>query len=139
MGCPKRSSDVCALSKCADSASCALSKCADFPSCALNKCAGSSSCALSKCAGPALCALSKCARPDELLEEDEIPQLRIHKNHPTENIIGPLNVGVHTRSACDALDNSMFSCFISQVEPKNIKAALLGWKQCKKSCNNSQN
>ncbi|KAI3703962.1 hypothetical protein L1987_74161 [Smallanthus sonchifolius] len=62
---------------------------------------------------------------DEYLEEDEIPQLRIHKNHPTDNIIGPLNVGVRTQSACDALENSMFSCFISQVEPKNIKSALL--------------
>ncbi|KAI3725478.1 hypothetical protein L1987_65266 [Smallanthus sonchifolius] len=62
---------------------------------------------------------------NELLEEDEIPQLRIHKNHPTDNTIDPLNVGVHTRSACDALDNSRFSCFICQVEPKNIKVALL--------------
>ncbi|KAI3725030.1 hypothetical protein L1987_64802 [Smallanthus sonchifolius] len=62
---------------------------------------------------------------EEVLEQDEIPKLRIHKNHPTDNIIGPLNVGVRTRSACDALENNMFSCFISQVEPKNIKAALL--------------
>ncbi|KAI3821633.1 hypothetical protein L1987_09202 [Smallanthus sonchifolius] len=30
----------------------------------------------------------------EHLEEDEFPQLRIHKDHPTDNIIGPLNVGV---------------------------------------------
>ncbi|KAI3818972.1 hypothetical protein L1987_12794 [Smallanthus sonchifolius] len=62
---------------------------------------------------------------EEVVEEDEIPQLRIHKIHPTNNIIGPLNVGVSTRSACEAFENSMFSCFISQTEPKNIKAALL--------------
>ncbi|KAI3805610.1 hypothetical protein L1987_28141 [Smallanthus sonchifolius] len=62
---------------------------------------------------------------EEVVEEDEIPQLRIHKIHPTNNIIGPLHVGVSTRSACEAFENSMFSCFISQTEPKNIKAALL--------------
>ncbi|KAI3762868.1 hypothetical protein L1987_53310 [Smallanthus sonchifolius] len=62
---------------------------------------------------------------EEVVEEDEIPQLQIHKIHPTNNIIGPLNVGVSTRSACEAFENSMFSCFISQSEPKNIKAALL--------------
>ncbi|KAI3819641.1 hypothetical protein L1987_13482 [Smallanthus sonchifolius] len=62
---------------------------------------------------------------EEVVEEDEIPQLRIHKIHPTNNIIGPLNVGVSTRSACEAFENSMFSCFISQAEPKNIKAGLL--------------
>ncbi|KAI3716898.1 hypothetical protein L1987_68116 [Smallanthus sonchifolius] len=28
---------------------------------------------------------------EEVVEEDEIPQLRIHKIHPTNNIIGPLN------------------------------------------------
>ncbi|KAI3802038.1 hypothetical protein L1987_30161 [Smallanthus sonchifolius] len=62
---------------------------------------------------------------EEVVEEDEIPQLRIHKFHPTNNIIRPLNVSVSTRSACEAFENSMFSCFISQTEPKNIKAALL--------------
>ncbi|KAI3813794.1 hypothetical protein L1987_18529 [Smallanthus sonchifolius] len=62
---------------------------------------------------------------EEVVEEDEIPQLRIHKIHPTTNIIGPLNVGVSTRSACEAFENNMFSCFISQAEPKNINAALL--------------
>ncbi|KAI3808433.1 hypothetical protein L1987_24384 [Smallanthus sonchifolius] len=62
---------------------------------------------------------------DELVEEDEIPQLRVHKNHPTENIIGPLNVGVQTRSAIEAINDGLFTCFISQIEPKNIKAALL--------------
>ncbi|KAI3676109.1 hypothetical protein L1987_85708 [Smallanthus sonchifolius] len=36
---------------------------------------------------------------EEVVEEDVIPQLRIHKIHPTNNIIGPLNVGVSTRSA----------------------------------------
>ncbi|KAI3773949.1 hypothetical protein L1987_48488 [Smallanthus sonchifolius] len=62
---------------------------------------------------------------EEVVEDDAIPQLRIHKIHPTTNIIGPLNVGVSTRSACEAFENSMFSCFISQAESKNIKAALL--------------
>ncbi|KAI3828440.1 hypothetical protein L1987_02541 [Smallanthus sonchifolius] len=62
---------------------------------------------------------------DDHLEEDEIPQLTIHKDHPTDNIIGPLNVGVRTRSASEAMNDGLFTCFISQVEPKNIKAALL--------------
>ncbi|KAI3797931.1 hypothetical protein L1987_33196 [Smallanthus sonchifolius] len=59
------------------------------------------------------------------MEEDIIPQLRVHKDHPTENIIGPLNVGVRTRSATEEINDGLFTCFISQVEPKNIKAALL--------------
>ncbi|KAI3814116.1 hypothetical protein L1987_18863 [Smallanthus sonchifolius] len=77
---------------------------------------------------------------DDHLEEDEIPQLRIHKDHPTDNITGPLNAGVRTRSATRAMNDSLFSCFISQVEPKNIKTALLenSWLEaCKKNCSSS--
>ncbi|KAI3813359.1 hypothetical protein L1987_18081 [Smallanthus sonchifolius] len=34
-------------------------------------------------------------------------------------------MGVQTRSATEAMNDGLFTCFISQVEPKNIKAALL--------------
>ncbi|KAI3774153.1 hypothetical protein L1987_48697 [Smallanthus sonchifolius] len=66
--------------------------------------------------------------------------MRIHKDHPTDNIIGPVNVGVQTRSATEAMNEGLFFCFISQVEPKNIKVAFLenfGWRLCKKNCNSS--
>ncbi|KAI3810906.1 hypothetical protein L1987_20555 [Smallanthus sonchifolius] len=59
------------------------------------------------------------------LEEDVIPQLRVHKDHPTDNIIGPLNMGVRSRSATEAMNDGLFTCSISQVEPKYIKATLL--------------
>lgn len=48
------------------------------------------------------------------------PSIRIQKMHPRENIIGSLNKGVTTRSR-ELISNS---CFISQVEPKNVKEAL---------------
>src|ERR1044072_9249299 len=49
------------------------------------------------------------------------PSTRIQKMHPQDNIIGSPSEGVHTRSR-KLIANA---CFISKVEPKNIKEALL--------------
>ena len=48
------------------------------------------------------------------------PSIRIQKDHPKELIIGDLNEGVTTRSR-EIISNS---CFVSKVEPKNVKEAL---------------
>src|ERR1044072_7966291 len=48
------------------------------------------------------------------------PSIRIQKMHPQDNIIGNVTEGVTTRSR-KLIANA---CFISQVEPKNIKEAL---------------
>ncbi|KAD5802663.1 hypothetical protein E3N88_14023 [Mikania micrantha] len=75
------------------------------------------------------------------LAVDEVPTLSINKNHPVENIIGPLSEGVLTRSRSTAarnmlpeetisrsqsgpINSCLYSCFISQVEPMNVKMAL---------------
>ncbi|KAD5317715.1 hypothetical protein E3N88_17661 [Mikania micrantha] len=75
------------------------------------------------------------------LAVEEVLTLGINKNHPVENIIGPLSEGVLTRSRSTAAQNMLpeetishsqsgpinsclYSCFISQVEPKNVKMAL---------------
>ncbi|KAD6454281.1 hypothetical protein E3N88_08987 [Mikania micrantha] len=68
---------------------------------------------------------------------EEIATQRIHKDHPIENIIGELNVGIRTRnqqaqidkdevlmSLQETMDSCLYSCLISQVEPKNVKEAL---------------
>ncbi|KAL8259939.1 hypothetical protein R6Q59_027892 [Mikania micrantha] len=75
------------------------------------------------------------------LAVEEVPTLSINKNHPVENIIGPLSEGVLTRrrsipaqnalpestvsrSQSGPINSCLYSCFISQVEPKNVKMAL---------------
>ncbi|KAD4180306.1 hypothetical protein E3N88_28897 [Mikania micrantha] len=75
------------------------------------------------------------------LAVEEVPTLGVNKNHPVENIIGPLSEGVLTRSKSITVQNTLpeetltrsqsgpinsclYSCFISQVEPKNVKMAL---------------
>ncbi|KAD3067019.1 hypothetical protein E3N88_34899 [Mikania micrantha] len=75
------------------------------------------------------------------LAVEEVPTLSINKNHPVENIIGPLSEGVltrsrtitaqnllpeetTTRSQSGPINSCLYSCFISQVEPKNVKMAL---------------
>ncbi|XP_070047490.1 uncharacterized protein [Nicotiana tomentosiformis] len=46
-----------------------------------------------------------------------------HKSsHPLENVITPLDSGIQTRSK--AINAFVFSAFLSQIEPKNIKEAL---------------
>ncbi|XP_019175585.1 PREDICTED: uncharacterized protein LOC109170903 [Ipomoea nil] len=49
------------------------------------------------------------------------PDLKWLKNHPQDQIIGDVHDGVRTRSA---LQETQFSCFLSQVEPKDIDDAL---------------
>ncbi|MCI35882.1 gag-pol polyprotein, partial [Trifolium medium] len=48
------------------------------------------------------------------------PSTRIQKNHPPDAIIGQLDHGVTTRSR-EVVSNS---CFVSKIEPKNVKEAL---------------
>ncbi|HEY5236227.1 MAG TPA: reverse transcriptase domain-containing protein, partial [Rhabdochlamydiaceae bacterium] len=60
---------------------------------------------------------------DSTIPVEDIDSLRIHAYHPTENILGDLNAGVQTRNQVQNQE-SLFSCFLSQLEPKNIKMAL---------------
>jgi hypothetical protein len=48
------------------------------------------------------------------------PSVKVQKNHPKELIIGSPESGVMTRSR-EAVSNA---CFVSKVEPKNVKEAL---------------
>jgi len=47
--------------------------------------------------------------------------IRVQKNHPQELIIGNPNQGITTRRSNKVISNS---CFVSKVEPKNVKEAL---------------
>ncbi|KAI3751321.1 hypothetical protein L2E82_22388 [Cichorium intybus] len=49
---------------------------------------------------------------------------RIQRDHPIDNVIGPLDDGVLTRSQSGQVNECLYSCFISQIEPKTIKMAL---------------
>ena len=53
-------------------------------------------------------------------EANKDPSIRIQKDHPKELIIGDPNCGVITRSR-EIISNS---CFVSKIEPKNVKEAL---------------
>ncbi|KAK1431920.1 hypothetical protein QVD17_08717 [Tagetes erecta] len=53
----------------------------------------------------------------------DIPIHRIHKKHPVSQIIGPLNQRT-TRSQTEQANVCLYSCFLSQVVPKNISEAL---------------
>ena len=69
---------------------------------------------------------------DELLEEkehaDQLNQFTLRSgwkhssSHPLDNLISPLNSGIHTRSKTRNL--VAFSTFISSIKPKNVKEAL---------------
>ena len=50
----------------------------------------------------------------------EIPS-RIQRDHPIENVIGQLGDGVKTRSQSGDVNTCLYSCFISQIEPKNVE------------------
>ena len=55
-------------------------------------------------------------------QPDKRPSIRIQKMHPKELIIGDPNRGVTTRSReIEIVSNS---CFVSKIEPKNVKEAL---------------
>src|ERR1044072_7642847 len=74
------------------------------------------------------CAPTSESQPatDEIVDistpaQNKGPTIRIQKIHPQDNIIGSPSEGVMTRSR-KLIANA---CFISKVEPKNIKEALL--------------
>ncbi|KAI3797497.1 hypothetical protein L1987_32754 [Smallanthus sonchifolius] len=60
----------------------------------------------------------------EPVQVDDFPNLRIHSAHPLENIIGSLEEGVRTRSQSGVINTCLYSCFLSQEEPKNVTVAL---------------
>ena len=49
------------------------------------------------------------------------PSIRAQKNHPQDLIIGNPDQGITTRRSVGVISNS---CFVSKVEPKNVKEAL---------------
>jgi len=49
------------------------------------------------------------------------PSIRVQKNHPQDLITGNLDPGITTRRSNGVISNS---CFMSKVEPKNVKEAL---------------
>nr|GEX73243.1 hypothetical protein [Tanacetum cinerariifolium] len=79
------------------------------------------------------------------------PTLRIHKDHPKSQIIGPMDTPIQTRNKSKEVEEQsfiaiihqktdpallqfcLFSCFLSQVEPKNIFDTLqdLSWMDVK--------
>ncbi|GJS97686.1 retrovirus-related pol polyprotein from transposon TNT 1-94 [Tanacetum coccineum] len=58
---------------------------------------------------------------DETLEIDKIVNIKESMNHPLENVIGNLN---QRTLRSQAQNQSNFYCFISTIEPKNVKEAL---------------
>ncbi|KAI3815830.1 hypothetical protein L1987_15513 [Smallanthus sonchifolius] len=78
----------------------------------------------------------------DVLPVPKVASIKEHKDHPVTNIIGNLQDGVKTRSLVDTclytyikdsgvLDDCSHSCFILQVEPKNVEMALndTNWKE----------
>ena len=65
---------------------------------------------------------------DVTVPEVAIPT-SVQRNHPIENVIGPVTAGVQTRSQSGVINTCLYSCYISQIEPKNIDVALQepGW------------
>ncbi|GAU51065.1 hypothetical protein TSUD_411780 [Trifolium subterraneum] len=65
--------------------------------------------------------------PDSPITDDTIapvnkgPSTRVQKNHPKDLIIGNPDEGITTRRNQDIISNS---CFVSNIEPKNVKEAL---------------
>ena len=52
-----------------------------------------------------------------------ISETRIHRDHPVDNIIGPLEEGVRTRSRTEQMNICTYSSFLSQIEPKAADVA----------------
>nr|GFC14127.1 hypothetical protein [Tanacetum cinerariifolium] len=75
---------------------------------------------------------------ESIISVSLIPTTRIHKDHPTSQIIGDLSSTTQTRSMTRAVRNQggisqmfnedfhtcMFACFLSQEEPKRVHQAL---------------
>jgi hypothetical protein len=49
------------------------------------------------------------------------PSVRVQKNHPLDLVIGNPDQGITTRRPNEVISNS---CFVSLIEPKNVKEAL---------------
>ncbi|GJX88597.1 hypothetical protein Tco_0340611 [Tanacetum coccineum] len=58
---------------------------------------------------------------DESIEVDEIVNIKESKNHPLDQVIGNLN---QRTLRSQAQNHSNFFCFISMIEPKDVKEAL---------------
>ncbi|GJW14370.1 retrovirus-related pol polyprotein from transposon TNT 1-94 [Tanacetum coccineum] len=58
---------------------------------------------------------------DKTLKIDELVNIKESRNHPLENVIGNLN---QRTLRSQAQNQSNFFCFISTIEPKNVKEAL---------------
>nr|GEU83730.1 retrovirus-related Pol polyprotein from transposon TNT 1-94 [Tanacetum cinerariifolium] len=58
---------------------------------------------------------------DEIIEIEEIVNIKESRNHPLENVIGNLN---QRTLRSQAQNQSNFFCFISTIEPKNVNEAL---------------
>nr|GFC06085.1 hypothetical protein [Tanacetum cinerariifolium] len=75
---------------------------------------------------------------ESIISVSPIPTTRIHKDHPTSQIIGDLSLTTQTRSMARAVRDQgrisqmfnedfhtcMFACFLSQEEPKRVHLAL---------------
>ncbi|KAI3754743.1 hypothetical protein L1987_54533 [Smallanthus sonchifolius] len=75
---------------------------------------------------------------DPEIQEPIIPETRVHRNHPIDNIIGDPYAGVQTRHRTitentnlytelfdtGVMETCLHAAFVSQVEPKNVKEAL---------------
>nr|GFD14400.1 hypothetical protein [Tanacetum cinerariifolium] len=75
---------------------------------------------------------------ESIISVSPIPMTRIHKDHPTSQIIGDLSSTTQTRSMARAVRDQggisqmfsedfhtcMFACFLSQEEPKRVHQAL---------------
>ncbi|KAI3774115.1 hypothetical protein L1987_48659 [Smallanthus sonchifolius] len=61
---------------------------------------------------------------DEGIQIDVVPAQRINKEHPLENVIGPVQQGVQTIRKTQEANICLYSCFLSQVEPKKVDEAL---------------
>nr|GFA69800.1 hypothetical protein [Tanacetum cinerariifolium] len=75
---------------------------------------------------------------ESIISVSPIPTTRIHKDHPTSQIIGDLSSTTQTKSIARAVRNQggisqmfnkefhtcMFACFLSQEEPKRVHQAL---------------
>ena len=61
------------------------------------------------------------------IPEDEIQTMRVHRDHPVEQVIGDVFSPVQTRNRnplTSEFNTCLFSCFLSQMEPKKIHEAL---------------
>ena len=81
------------------------------------------------------------------LAVDKVTQYKVNKDHPVENIIGDASTRVLTRSSLKKntsmfvelndtgiLESCLYSCFISQQEPRNVQLAIKepSWVQAMK-------